>query len=164
MLSKLKMNTALGISGIGYVLIKQANIETQVVFQNFASECIERGEIPLKQKIRQTYLIPKDTDWSFNLNNIRPIALLETFRKYTTKVFIIELEKIIRDNEILKGPNFAELVGSLTKSPIYILSMIIKKAKEKNKELQLMLQDMKKAFDSVSLQSLDLALQRIKVL
>jgi len=31
-LSKLKMNTALGISGIRYVLIKQENIETQVVF------------------------------------------------------------------------------------------------------------------------------------
>ena len=48
MLSKLKMNTAQGISGIGYVLIKQANVETQVVFQNFASKCIEKREIPLK--------------------------------------------------------------------------------------------------------------------
>ena len=129
------MNTAPGISGIGYVLIKQANVETQVVFQNFASECIEKGEIPLKWKIGQTYLIPKDTDWGYNLNNIRPIALLETFRKYTTKVFTIQLEKIIRDNEMLKGPNFAGLVGNSTKSPIHILSMIIEEAKEKNKEL-----------------------------
>ena len=48
MLSKLKINTAPGISGIGYVLIKQVNAETQVVFQNFASECIEKGEILLK--------------------------------------------------------------------------------------------------------------------
>ena len=76
---------------------------------------------------------------------------------------MIRLEKIIRDNEMLKGPNFAGLVGSSTESPIHILSMIIEEAKEKNKELWLMLQDMKKAFDSVSLQSLDLALQRIKV-
>src|SRR5437868_10910783 len=135
MLSKLKMNTAPGISGIGYVLIKQANVETQVVFQNFASECIEKGEIPLKWKIGQTYPIPKDTDWGYNLNNIRPIALLETFRKCTTKVFMIRLEKIIRDNEMLKGPNFAGLVGSSTESPIHILSMIIEEAKEKNKEL-----------------------------
>ena len=64
---------------------------------------------------------------------------------------------------MLKRPNFAGLVGSSTESPIYILSIIIKKAKEKNKELWLMLQDIKKTFDSVSLQSLDLALQRIKV-
>ena len=70
---------------------------------------------------------------------------------------MIRLEKIIRDNEMLKGPNFAGLVGSSTESPIHILSMIIEEAKEKNKELWLMLQDMKKAFDSISLQSLDLA-------
>src|SRR5437868_12505753 len=64
---------------------------------------------------------------------------------------------------MLKGPNFAGLVGSSTESPIHVLSMIIEEAKEKNKELWLMLQDMRKAFDSVSLDSLRLALQRIKV-
>ena len=41
--------------------------------------------------------------------------------------------------------------------------MIIEEVKEKNKELWIMLQDMKKAFDSVSLDSLKLALQRIKI-
>ena len=101
------------------------NVETQVVFRNFANKYIERGEIPLKWKIRQIYLILKDTDWSFNLNNIRPIALLETFRKCTTKVFTIWLEKIIRDNEMLKGPNFAGLVGSSTESSLHILSRAI---------------------------------------
>ena len=39
----------------------------------------------------------------------------------------------------------------------------MEEAKEKNKELWIMLQDMKKAFDSVSLESLKLALQRIKI-
>ena len=48
MLLKLKANTAPGISGIGYMLIKQANTETQKVFRNFASICIAKGEIPLK--------------------------------------------------------------------------------------------------------------------
>ena len=47
-LLKLKMNTASSISDIRYVLIKQANAETQVVFWNFVSECIEKGEILLK--------------------------------------------------------------------------------------------------------------------
>ena len=40
--------------------------------------------------------------------------------------------------------------------------MIIEEVKEKNKELWIMLQDMKKAFDSVSLNLLKLALQRIR--
>ena len=71
----------------------------------------------------------------YDLNNIRLIALLETFRKYVTKIFTTRLEKIIRENNLLEGPNFAELVGSLTENPIHILSMIIEEVKEKNQEL-----------------------------
>ena len=97
------------------------------------------------------------------MNNIRPIALLEIFRKYVTKVYTTRLERILRENNILEGSNFAGLIGSSTESPIHILSMIIEEAKEKNKELWIMLQDMKKAFDSVSLVSLKLVLQRIKI-
>ena len=97
------------------------------------------------------------------MNNIRPIALLEIFRKCVTKVYTTRLERIIRKNNILEGSNFAELIESSTESPIHILSMIIEEAREKNKELWIMLQDMKKAFNSVSLESLKLALQRIKI-
>ena len=139
MLRKLKISIALGISGIEYILIKQASGETQVAFRNFASSCLKIGRIPLKWKIVQIYPIPKDIDWQFNLNNIRPIALLETFRKCVTKVYTTRLVRIIRENNILEGSNFAGLIGSSTESPIYILSMIIKKVKEKNKELWIML-------------------------
>jgi hypothetical protein len=41
--------------------------------------------------------------------------------------------------------------------------MIMEEAKEKNKEIWILLQDMKKAFDSVPLKSLELVLQRIKI-
>ena len=88
---------------------------------------------------------------------------METFRKYVTKVFTTRLEKIIRENNILEGSNYAGLIGSSTESPIHILSMIIEEVREKNKELWILLQEMKKAFDSVSLESLKLALQRIKI-
>ena len=120
---------------IRYILIKQASVKTQVAFRNFTSRCIETGKISLKWKVEQTYPIPKDVDWQFNLSNIRPIALLETFRKCVTKVYITRLERIIRVNNILEGSNFAGLIGSSTESPIHILSMIIEEAKEKNKEL-----------------------------
>ena len=134
-LRKLKISIAPGVSGISYILIKQASVETQVAFRNFASRYLETDKIPLKQKIRQTYSIPKDIDQQFNLNNIIPIAFLEIFRKCMTKVFMIRLEKIIRKNNILERLNYAGLIGSLTESPIHILSMIMEEAKEKNKEL-----------------------------
>src|ERR1043165_6942133 len=51
----------------------------------------------------------------------------------------------------------------IKEQPVHILNMIMEEAKEKNKEVWILLQDMKKAFDSVPLESLELALQRIKV-
>ena len=56
-----------------------------------------------------------------------------------TKVFMTRLEKIIRENDILEESNYAELIGSSTKSLIHILSMIIEEVKKKNKELWIML-------------------------
>ena len=120
---------------IGYILIKQASAETQVAFRNFASRYLETDKILLKQKIEQIYPISKDVDQQFNLNNIRLIALLETFRKYVTKVYTTRLERIIRENNILEESNFVELIGSLTESSIHILSILIEEVKEKNKEL-----------------------------
>ena len=67
------------------------------------------------------------------------------------------------ENEILKGPNFAGLPGCSTENPIHIMNMLMEDAKEKGKEMWILFQDMRKAYDSVSLEMLQLALRRIKV-
>ena len=67
---ELKTGTAFGISGISYVLIKQAEEKTQKVFRAFADLCLEAGEIPIKWKVAQVYPIPKDVEWGYSLNNI----------------------------------------------------------------------------------------------
>jgi hypothetical protein len=160
---ELKTGTAPGISGISYTLIKRAGKKTQDLFRAFADLCLEIGEIPMKWKVAQVYPIPKDVEWGYSLNNIRPIALIETFRKIVTKTITRRLAKVFVEREILKGPNYAGLPGNSTEQPVHILNMIMEEAKEKNKELWILLQDMKKAFDSVSLESLELALQRVKI-
>src|SRR4029078_1677085 len=104
-----------------------------------------------------------DVEWGYSLNNIRPIALIETFRKIVTKIITRRLAKVFVEREILKGPNYAGLPGNSTEQPVHILNMIMEEAKEKNKELWILLQDMKKAFDSVPLKSLELALQRVNI-
>src|SRR5260363_218333 len=110
-----------------------------------------------------SFPIAKDIEWGYSLNNIRPIALIETFRKVVTKVITRRLAKVFVEREMLKGPNYAGLPGNSTEQLVHILNMIIEEAKEKNKEKWILLQDMKKAFDSVPLESLELALRRVKL-
>ena len=80
-----------------------------------------------------------------------------------TKIETKRLAKVFMRKKILKGPNYASLLENSTEQPVYILNMIMEEAKEKNKEVWILLQDMKKAFDSVPLESLELALRRIKI-
>ena len=97
------------------------------------------------------------------MGNTRPIALLETFRKCITKILSNRLSKVLVKYQILRGWNFAGLPGGSTEHPAHIVNMIAEDAKEKEAELWIVLQDMKKAFDSVSLKMLKKTLERIKI-
>ena len=118
-------------------------------FKNFANICLVQGNIPNKWKVAQIYTIPKGEDWGFELNRVRPIALLEAFRKCVTRIITKRLSAIIKDKNILQGPNFAGLPENSTEEPIHILNSFLEEAHEKKKEMWLLFQDMKKAFDSV---------------
>ena len=71
---------------------------------------------------------------------------------------------MLSNHNILKGPNFAGLSNCSTSSLIHIMNNMIEEAREKNKEIQILFQDMKKAFNSVSLDMLNKVLRRIKLL
>ena len=135
MLEGLKKNTAPGMSGITYSLIQAGSVKSQEIFRTFAEICIRTGRISKKWKISQIYPIPKEEDWQYNLGNVRPIALLETFHKCTTKILTKRLAKIFCEKKILKGPNFAGLPENSTEEPVHIINAIIEDAKENNKEL-----------------------------
>src|SRR6185436_20580057 len=107
MLMSLKKNTAPGVIGITYKLIQAAGLQIQEILRVFAEICIKAGTVPKKWKISQIYPLPKETDWQYNLNNVRPIALLETLRKCTTKILTNRLTQVFVKRKILKGPNFA---------------------------------------------------------
>jgi len=134
MLEGLKKKTVPEISGITYTLIQAAGIKTHEIFRTFAEICIKTGIIPEKWKISQIYPIPKEGEWHYNLSNVRPIALLETFRKCTTKILTKRLAKVFCQKNVLKGPNFAGLPGNSTEEPVHIINMLIEDTKESNKE------------------------------
>ena len=89
--------------------------------------------------------------------------LLETFRKSLVRIVQKRMSQVLIRYKVLKGLNFAGLPGESTSSPIHILNNLMEDAKQKNKEMWIMLQDIKKAFDSVRIEAIRQALKRIKV-
>src|SRR5947199_4578172 len=80
-----------------------------------------------------------------------------------TKIMNKRLSSILAANSVLKGNNYAGLPGSNCASPIAIHESIIQGAKSHNKPLFIFLQDISKAFDSMDVNMLQLAMQCIKI-
>ena len=87
--------------------------------------------------------------------------LLEMFRKLVVRIIKKRLCKVIVQKKILKGANFAGLPEESIMAPIHILNNVIEDAIQKNNELRIAFQNMRKAFDSVSMTALELAMKRI---
>ncbi|CAB4404596.1 unnamed protein product [Rhizophagus irregularis] len=99
------------------------------------------------------------------LKNTRPITLLETVRKCVVKVVTNRLSRLLADNKILQGGNFAGLPGGSTDVPIKMLDAIMHQHKydpSDDQELWIVSQDISKAFDSMDLNMLKLALERLQ--
>ncbi|GES87658.1 hypothetical protein GLOIN_2v1824527 [Rhizophagus clarus] len=65
--------------------------------------------------------------------------------------------------KILQGSNYAALLNESTLEPLKIVQSIIEDANKENKEVWILLMDISKAFDSVSMIMLEKSLKRIKV-
>src|SRR5436190_11988965 len=125
--------------------------------------CFITSKIPLQWKEATIYPIPKPYDWNCYLNNTRPITLLDTARKIMTKILNKRLSSILANNNVLKGNNYAGLPGSNCDTPIATLEAIMHDAHSYNKPLFIFLQDISKAFDSIDIRMLRLALERIQL-
>jgi len=64
---------------------------------------------------------------------------------------------------ILEEPNYAGLSGNSIASLVHIMNNILEDARQKNNELWILFQDIRKAFDSVGLEMLKKSLERIKL-
>ncbi|GET58175.1 RNA-directed DNA polymerase from mobile element jockey-like [Rhizophagus irregularis DAOM 181602=DAOM 197198] len=133
-ISSMPNNKASGPSKISYEMIKHLSGEVLDFSLLLANTCLSRGDIP--------------ADW----------------RK--AMVVINRLSNILADNNVLQGGNFAGLPGGSTDVPIKMLDTIIHQQKHDStddQELWIVSQDISKAFDSMDLNMLKLALIRLHI-
>ena len=162
-LKNLPNNKAAGPSGIKYEMLKNLGEEGIATLTELFNLFLIKGKTPESWKESLLYPISKGREWRCELNNMRPIVLLEVTRKCFTKIITERLGGICKDKNILRGPNFAGLPGESTMEPIHLLNNICEEAREKGKELWILFQDTAKAYDTISLEMLERALKRIKI-
>src|SRR3984957_9742214 len=130
---------------------------------DLVSLMFQHGDIPDAWRQAIVYPIPKPHEWESQLKNTRPITLLETARKCFVKLFTNRLSTILYEHGVLQGGNFAGLPGGSCQAPIHVLDSLITDSLLHKKPLWVLSQDISKAFDSVSLPMLDLAMARFKI-
>ncbi|CAB4408364.1 unnamed protein product [Rhizophagus irregularis] len=165
-ISSMPNNKASGPSKISYEMLKHLSGDALEFSLLLANTSLSRGDIPADWHEAVVYPIPKPHDFDAQLKNTRPITLLETIRKCVVKIVTNRLSNILADNNVLQEGNFAGLPGGSTDVPIKMLDAIIHQQKHDSsddQELWIVSQDISKAFDSMDLNMLKLALVRLHI-
>ena len=113
--------------------------------------------------MQHIFPISKKIAWKYNIEETQPIALLDTYRKIFTKILTNRLSKILLSNKILQGSNYAGLPNQGTFQPIQILNSTYNISKLNQKKLWILSLDIKAAFDSISNETINLAMKRLKI-
>jgi hypothetical protein len=162
-LSQLPNNKACGPSGISYEMLKHAGPNFIQAITSLFNRCLSTQTIPKQWKEGYIFPISKKPIFDGNLNNTRPISLVEHIKKLYTKLLTNRLNNILSKYEILSPFNYVALPGNSTAIPIHILNNIIEDASCNSNQLWLLSQDMSKAYDSVNFDLFHKSLHRIQM-
>src|SRR4051812_30788782 len=156
-------SSAPGPSQIPYIVFKKLGPKATNHITKLFNNILRTGETPEDWSKGSIYPIPKPKVWENNLNHTRPITLLKTCRKIFTKCITNRITEVLKTHTILSPLNWAALSGCSTQEPIYIIQNIIEHAKENAQQAWILSQDISKAYDSINIEMLYKALQRIQI-
>jgi len=86
-ISNLPNQKAAGPLETCYEHIKYASSKAQNMFRLFLNKCFHLQKISSDWKSSNIFLIPKKSNWDYTLNQVRPISIIEPFKKAFTKIF-----------------------------------------------------------------------------
>ncbi|GBC07807.1 hypothetical protein RclHR1_00770020 [Rhizophagus clarus] len=153
-----------GISGITYEDLKHVHPDVIHYITDFFNLCLRTSSIPRDWKKALLFPIPKPKEWGSDINNTRPIILLETLRKCFIKILTARLHTILSQRHFLQPNNRAGLLGESTYQPLQHLHHAIEMAKKYKKEIWIGVQDLSKAYDRINISLLRLAMVRLRIL
>lgn len=145
---KMTPNKEPGPSGVRVTLFKKMIDHFAPILTKIANEallCGITGEFLMQGTIT---LIPKKEN-SQNVNDLRPITLLEIPRKIITKAMTQRIKDCLSKKNIISENQFCH-PGRLIHENVHTLNLLIERAKSQRTELHATFLDCSKAFDYVN--------------
>src|SRR5215216_1758466 len=147
-----------GPSNISNEFLKHLGPRANKFLYKIICACFTSGLTPVQWNLAHVFPIPKPKPWNCDLNNTRPITLLETARKAFTKILNNRIQQVLLQSNALSGLNFAGLPHQSTNEPLNIVNNLLEYHRLKKKsdatydqELYILFQDMSKAYDRVNI-------------
>ncbi|GBB95443.1 hypothetical protein RclHR1_25370002 [Rhizophagus clarus] len=114
-----------GPSMITYEMLKHLGPAANALLLALICKCFASADIPDLWRQAMVFPIPKPHEWRCQLQNTRPITLLEVIQKSFVKLLYNRLSSILAAHNVLTGGNFAGLPGGTCRDPIITLESII---------------------------------------
>ena len=139
-------NRASGPSGMSIIFFKRFASELAPLLCRIANEILLEGKSATDFLLAgNIVLIPKKKD-SQNINDLRPITLLEVYRKVITKAMVERLKVILEKEDIINYSQFCH-PGRKIHENIMTLNLIINKFKKERKDLHALFLDFNKSLN-----------------
>ena len=139
------------------------NNKTRTVLIECYNNCLETKTIPQNWKMANIFLIPKKKN-PIDLDNYRPISLLNAQYKIFTQILTVRLSKFLEQNNFISELQQGSRKKCSTLNHINSLINIYRDRKESNKNghaknICVTYLDIKKAFDSIETSVIDKTLE-----
>ena len=149
LLKSLKPKNSYGFDGITSEILKLSAEVLVVPLTHIINSSIVTGKYPTQWKIAKVIPLHKKGDKK-TMKNYRPVALLSVAGMILEKVVAIQIEEYFEKNELLGKFQFGFRRNKSTITELITLLDTILDAKEKKKEILVLLYDLSSAFDTVS--------------
>jgi hypothetical protein len=147
-----RSDTSPGVDGITYslfkFLIKRTNSKILDLLSSIFNFCYQHSVLPEKWKEGITHLIPKDQTF-YNLNNWRPITLLNTMYKTYTLILNQALQITLTSSNIIPNEQCGFLPNKDTSVAVNSYLEVLKLSNLLKLPLHVMYIDFSKAFDTI---------------